>query len=294
MTMAETLSPGMSVAQVRRVLAGLLRAEGLESADLDARILICAALAIDHAALASQPDRVLSAADAHAVGALATRRLHREPVARIVGCKEFWGLALQLSSDTLVPRPETETIVEAALAVVQARSDHPLRIADLGTGSGAILLALLSELPHALGVGTDRSADAIAIARANADRLRLSQRTAFVACDFASALSGGFDLVVSNPPYISSRDIGGLQAEVRDHDPPLALDGGPDGLAAYRAIAADARRLLRADGALVVELGAGQLSTVLNIMANAGLTPMGPPRADLAGISRALILSVSS
>lgn len=294
MTMAETLSSGMNVMQARRLLTGLLREDGIKSADLDARLLICAALAIDHTSLASQSDRILSAADAQAVCALATRRLRREPVARILGCKEFWGLRLRLSPETLVPRPETETIVEAALAAMHDRRGHSLRIADLGTGSGAILLALLSELPRAFGVGTDRSADAIATARANASHLHLSQRAVFASCDFSSALGGSFDLLVSNPPYIASGDIHHLQAEVRDHDPRLALDGGADGLAAFRAIAADARRLLAAGGVLVVELGAGQLAAVSGIMANAGLTPAGLARADLAGMPRALTLAISS
>lgn len=294
MTMAETLSPGMSVTQARRLLAGLLREHGIESADLDSRLLICEVLGIDHTRLASQSDRILSAADVHAIGDLAARRLRGEPVARILGRKEFWGLPLRLSPATLVPRPETETIVEAALAAMHDRRDRPLRIADLGTGSGAILLALLSELPRAFGIGTDRSVGAILAAQANASHLRLSQRAVFAAGDFSSALSGSFDLLVSNPPYIASGEIAHLQAEVRNHDPRLALDGGVDGLAAYRAIAADARRLLAANGALVVELGAGQLTAVSDIMANARLTPAGPARADLAGVPRAATFAVLS
>jgi release factor glutamine methyltransferase len=294
MTMAEKLSPGLSVTQARRLLVGLLREDGIESADLDARLLIEAALAIDHAALASQSDRILSMAEAHAISVFATRRLDREPVARILGRKEFWSLPFRLSPETLVPRPETETVVEAALAAVHDRRNDALRIADLGTGSGAILLALLHELPHAFGIGTDRSAGALATARANAIALGLSPRTAFATCDYSSALGGSFDLIVSNPPYIETGDIDRLQMDVRGHDPRLALDGGPDGLTAYRAIAADARRLLAAGGILVVELGFGQLAAVSDVMANAGLAPKGPVRADIAGIPRALALAVLS
>ena len=294
MTMAETLSPGMSVMRARRVLAGLLREDGIESADLDSRLLICEALGIDHTSLASQSDRTLSGADAQALSALATRRLRHEPIARILGHKEFWGLRLALSPDTLVPRPETETIVESALAAVQDRRNDALRIADLGTGSGAILLALLHELPRAFCIGTDLSVGALAAARANAAELRLSERAVFAACQYTSALRGPFDLLVSNPPYIETGDIDRLQIEVKNHDPRLALDGGADGLAAYRAIAGDARRVLAAGGALVVELGAGQLAAVSDIMANAGLTPTAPARADLAGIPRALTLAVLS
>ncbi|MES1155706.1 MAG: HemK/PrmC family methyltransferase, partial [Pseudorhodoplanes sp.] len=166
--------------------------------------------------------------------------------------------------------------------------------ADLGTGTGAILLALLNELPSAFGIGTDRSLDAIKTARANAFDLDLSQRAVFAVCDFSSALRAPFDLIVSNPPYIASADIAHLQADVRDHDPLLALDGGADGLAAYRAIAADARRLLAPGGKLVLELGAGQLNAVLGIMANEGLVPTGPAKVDLLGIPRALTLAVLS
>jgi release factor glutamine methyltransferase len=294
MTMAETLSPGMSVTQARRLLAGLLREDGIESADLDARLLVCAALAIDHTALASDPDRVLSNDGAQALSALTARRLNREPIARILGYQEFWSLKFRLSPDTLSPRRETETVVEAALAAVHDRKNDALRIADLGTGSGAILLALLHELPHAFGVGTDRSAGALATARTNAADLQLSGRAVFAGCDYSSALRGSFDLVVSNPPYIETGDIDHLQMDVKSYDPRLALDGGADGLAAYRAIAGDARRLLAADGRLVVELGIFQAADVSTIMTNEGLVPTGPAKADLLGIPRALTLAVLS
>ena len=293
-TMAQKLS-GLSVAETRRRIASILSVNGiLDANDTDARLLICAALAIDHTALASSPDRVLSVDDAKALAALIKRRLNREPIARILGQWEFWGLPLQLSPDTLVPRPDTETVVQAALDAVRDRGNDALRIADLGTGSGAILLALLKELPHASGVGTDRSMNAIVTARMNAKDLNLSDRAVFAVTDFSSALRGPFDLVVSNPPYIETGDIDHLQMDVKAHDPRLALDGGADGLAAYRAIAADAKRLLAPRGTLVVELGFRQLTDVCDIMANAGLAPSGPAKADLAGIPRALILSVLS
>ena len=163
---------------------------------------------------------------------LSARRLAGEPVARILGTKEFWSLPIVLSPAVLVPRPETETVVEQALAAVDRNGarTRALRIADLGVGSGAILLALLSELPNAFGVGTDRDPAALAVARDNARRLGLDARAAFVACDFGAALSPGFDLVVTNPPYIASGDIAALPAEVRDFDPRRALDGGRTGL----------------------------------------------------------------
>jgi release factor glutamine methyltransferase len=285
---AAILDP-QSVAETRRVLAAKFRAAGIESADLDARILIGQALGADQTALASDSTRSITPAEQAMIDALAQRRLNREPIARIVGQKEFWSLLLRLNSATLVPRPETETVVEAALAAIDARGSRsrPLRIADLGTGSGALALALLSELPHAFAVGTDLSIDALVAARANARRLNLD-RAAFVACDMAQALHGPFDLIVSNPPYIASDDIAGLDPEVRVYDPRLALDGGQNGLDAYRAIAATVPALLAPGGALVVELGIGQMEPVTALFAAAGLAPV-LPRPDLNGVPRALV-----
>jgi release factor glutamine methyltransferase len=273
----------------RRAWTAEFRAGGIDSPELDARILIGHALGLDHAALAAAGARKLSVDEESAIGALVQRRLAREPVARIIGSKEFWSLNLAIDAATLVPRPETETIVEAALAAIEARGPRTraLRIADLGTGSGAILLALLSELPNAFGVGTDVSLGALTLAQSNARRLGLS-RAAFVACDTAAALRGPFDVIVSNPPYIASADIGALAPEVRLFDPRLALDGGPDGLISYRAIAAAAPALLAADGLVVVELGIGQAEPVASLFAAAGLAP-ALPRRDLNTVPRALV-----
>jgi release factor glutamine methyltransferase len=288
------VAPKVSIAWTRRELARRFAAAGLDTPELDARVLLGHALGLDHAALASSADRALDAHETHRISEFADRRLAGEPVARIVGVKEFWGMPFRLGPATLVPRPETETVVETALAVLDrdgART-RPLRIADLGTGSGALMLALLSELPNAFGVGTDVSEAALAVARDNAARLGLSRRTAFVASDFGAALAGGFDLVVSNPPYVRSAEIAALAPEVR-HDPRIALDGGADGLAAYRAIAAEARRLVESRGHLVVELGAGADAPVARTFAAAGLTIAGAPRRDLAGVARALHATVS-
>ena len=246
-------------------------------------------LGLDHAALAAAGARALDAAERAAIAGLAARRLKREPVARIVGRKEFWSLPLRVDAATLVPRPETETVVEAALAAIDSHGPRAGvgRIADLGTGSGALLLALLTELPNATGIGTDTSLEALAVARDNAGRLGLS-RAQFVACDMAAALGGPFDLIVSNPPYIASGAIAALAPEVRDFDPRPALDGGPDGLDFYRAIAASVPALLRPGGALVVELGAGQAEAVAALFSAVGLAP-SPPRPDLGGVPRALL-----
>jgi len=280
------LQPGLSIATARRLLAQSLRAQGVDTPELDARLLVGHALGLDHAGLASAGEHLLTAAEADALAAFAARRQAREPVARIRGRKEFWGLTLHLNAATLVPRPETETVVEVALAALS--HNRTQRLADLGTGSGALLLALLSELPAAHGIGTDVAAEALRCARTNAAALGLGARASFVACDYGSALKGPFDLIVCNPPYIVHDDIASLAPEVRDFDPHAALDGGSDGLSAYRAIATDARRLLAVDGILVLELGAGQLGAVLALLTAAGLGPAGSPRHDLAGVARAL------
>jgi release factor glutamine methyltransferase len=273
----------------RRALAEKFAAAGLDSPQLDARILVGHALGLDHAALLAAAERVLSADEDSAIAVLVERRLAHEPVARIVGTKEFWSLDLRIDDATLVPRPETETVVEAVLAAIDRRGARAraLRIVDLGTGSGAILLALLSELKNAHGIGSDINPRALAVARDNAVRLGQSN-VAFVACDLAAALRGPFDLIVANPPYIASSDIATLAPEVRLFDPRLALDGGADGLNFYRAIAAAAAELLTPDGAVVVEIGAGQAEPVATIFAAAGLVP-SPPRPDLHGVPRALI-----
>jgi release factor glutamine methyltransferase len=283
-----------SIAAVRRNLARQFNAAGLDTPELDARVLVGHALALDHAALMAQSERRLTDEEADAIARLMQRRLDREPVARIVGAKEFWGLPLSLNADTLVPRPDTETVVEAALAALGSDRTRPRRIADLDTGSGALLLALLSELPAAQGVGTDISVAALRCARSNASVLGLARRADFIACDHGAALGGNFDLVVANPPYVASADIAVLPPEVRDFDPRRALDGGPDGLAAYRAIAADARRLLAPEGVLVIELGAGQLDAVISLTVAAGLVPTGAPRCDLSGFPRALAVTASA
>ena len=291
--MSATIAPeaggSVTIDQARRRLAQEFRQHGLDSPDLDARLLVGHALGLGHTTLAREAARSLTAAESAAIARLAARRLGREPVARIIGEKEFWTLSLKLNAETLVPRPETETVVEAALDALGAQGcGRALRVADLGTGSGALLLALLSECPAAVGVGTDISASALACARDNARALALAHRAAFVVSDYGAALAGPFELVVSNPPYVRHGDIATLQPEVCKFAPPRALDGGADGLDGYRVIAADARRLLAPDGVIVVELGAGQLSAVASLFVTAGLA-VGSPRYDLAGAARALL-----
>lgn len=284
------MSASQTVDAVRRALAARFNASGLNSPALDARILLSAALKLDLTGLITAGARQLTASEAALVETFAMRRLRGEPVARIVGEKEFWGLQLTLSAETLVPRPDTETVVELALQMLQdgPASGGATRILDIGTGTGAILLALLSERPDAFGVGTDISEGALATARRNAAALGFASRAGFVACSYAAALKGPFDLVVSNPPYIRSGDIADLAEEVRAHDPLTALDGGADGLDAYRALVPQADQLLRDGGALVVEAGHDQSRQIEGLMTAAGFAVPCPPKADLAGIPRAV------
>ncbi len=281
---------GQTVDAARRALAVRFSAAGLEAAELDARLLLGAALKLDLTGLIASGARPLTAGETQLIEALVARRLNGEPVARILGEKEFWGLPLRLSAETLVPRPDTETVVELALELLREAPlpDRPIRMLDIGTGTGAILLALLSEQPGAFGVGTDISEGALATARQNAVALGFASRATFVNCSYASALKGPFDLVVSNPPYIPSAEIAGLAEEVRGHDPRAALDGGADGLDAYRALIPQAAQLLSDGGVLVVEAGYDQARDIEGLMTAAGLTVPSPPKADLAGIPRAI------
>jgi release factor glutamine methyltransferase len=278
-----------TVAGARKTLADKFARAGIESPDTDARLLIADALDLDRAGLTACSARALTAQESHAVEILAARRLKHEPVARILGRKEFWSLSFTIGPAVLVPRPETETVIEAALDIVTASNmrGKKLRILDIGTGSGALLLALLSELPNAVGTGTDISAEALTIARDNANDLGLKDRCTFIAADGTANLSGPFDFILSNPPYIAHGDIASLAPEVRDYDPTVALDGGADGLDGYRMVAESAR--LRAPGGhLIVELGYGQEASVRALFANAALMP-GRAHKDLAGIARALV-----
>jgi release factor glutamine methyltransferase len=283
------LKDGASVSEAVRMMAQSFRLTGIEQPEVDARILVGHALHLGRAQLMSQSDRILEAREVAAVSALAARRLRREPVARILGRREFWSLPLLISPDVLDPRPETETVVEAALDFIVRGGlrTETLRVLDIGTGSGALLLALLSEAPNAIGIATDISLPALEIARGNAERNGLEARVTFLACNMADGVKGPFDLIVSNPPYIARAEISTLAPEVRDYDPPMALDGGADGLNAYRLIANDARRLLAPGGRLIVELGVGQEGAVRTLFTKAGLN-VGAARPDLAGIPRAL------
>jgi len=281
-----------SYGALRREAAARLRDAKIESAETDARLLLCHAGGFDAVALISadalEADETVAAAFARSI----LRRLSGEPVARILGEKEFWSLRFMLGEETLVPRPETETIVEAALAAIPD-THRALRILDLGTGTGAILAALLSELPHAQGVAVDRSEAVLHVARENLRNLSLGGRASYVCGNWADALSGTFDLIVSNPPYITLDDMALLSPEVREHDPRLALVAGADGLDAYRLILPQLGERLAASGVAVLELGQGQEAEVSALAEATGrLRVAGPARPDLAGIARALVIHV--
>ena len=272
-------------------LRARLEAISVASPALDARCLVEAACGIERAALIAHGERPLGAAAAK-LQEFAARRLAGEPLARILGHQEFFGLDFSLSDATLVPRPETETLVEAVLkhcATTGGRDkdwrERDWRILDLGAGSGCIGIALLSELPQATLIGIDRSEQALATARRNAMVNGVGGRAHWIAGDWGEAIADRFDIVVSNPPYIASRDIVGLATEVREHDPLLALDGGVDGLACYRAIARELPRLLAAGGSAFFEIGAGQGAGLRKILGAEGLADMSS-HTDLASIER--------
>jgi release factor glutamine methyltransferase len=265
---------------------------GVASAGLDARVLVLAALELDRAAAIAEPKRKVEAAAVRRANQHLERRLAGEPVSRILGRREFYGREFRITPATLDPRPDTETVVEAALRLLAGVASPS--ILDLGTGSGAIIVTLLCEIAAARGVATDCSAAALEIATDNARRLGVAERAQFVLADWLDGVAGRFDLVVSNPPYIRSGDLDGLEIDVKDHDPLVALDGGAEGLSAYRRIAAHVGRVLKPGGAVVLEIGSDQGAAVQAIFAAHGLFPPATGEAvvrDLAGRDRVVVLS---
>jgi release factor glutamine methyltransferase len=257
---------------------------GIENPAREARISLCAASGVSPVALIVDPREPLGSA-AWKVQDVGARRAAGEPLSRIVGKREFWGLSLAITPHVLDPRPETETIVEAALSILSDRHEDPLRILDLGVGSGALLCALLTEFGHARGIGVDISTDAADVARGNLRACGLSLRAEIRLGDWTRGIEGRFDLIVSNPPYIPTVDLPRLPREVRNFDPWLALDGGIDGLAAYRRILPESRCLLAPGGWLLVELGAGQAAKVTAVASQCGFTDVRTYQ-DLAGADR--------
>jgi release factor glutamine methyltransferase len=269
--------------------AAQLCASGAETPNLDARVLLANVLGVEVAQLIADSYEPSGEEIEARFVALIARRAQGEPVARIVGFKEFWGRRFAVSPDVLVPRPETETLVEA---VLHARPDKNARlhVLDLGTGSGALLAAILLERPAAIGVGIDRSEAALKIARNNLASLGLHERAALLCSDWGRPLGARFDVVVANPPYVATAEVDKLPREVRSYDPREALDNGTDGLRSYRAILADLKRLLAPGGIALVELGAGQEEAVAKLAWDADMVVHGSARRDLSGHPRALVL----
>jgi release factor glutamine methyltransferase len=278
---------GTTVGAALAAASARLAEAGVEAPQREARLLLGHATGLGPTVLIGWPERVVEADTVHRFEALVGRRLAREPVARILGRREFWSLDFTVTADTLDPRPDTETLVEAVLSHLPDRH-AAWRVADLGTGTGCILLALLSELPEACGVGIDRSLGAANVARANAIALGLGRRAGFAVGDWTKALAGRFDIVVSNPPYIATAELARLSPEVVLYDPSAALDGGADGLDAYRLLAPECARLLGDGGLAAFETGAGQARAVAALCQAAGLSPL-EIRVDLANIERVVL-----
>ncbi|OYV40856.1 MAG: protein-(glutamine-N5) methyltransferase, release factor-specific [Rhodospirillales bacterium 20-64-7] len=270
----------MTIAEALAAITARLAAVGIEEPRREARILLAAALRLDAAGLLLR-DTVEPAE----FEPMLARRAAREPLAYVIGTREFWGLRFAVSPATLIPRPDSETVVEAALAACPA----PARVLDLGTGTGCLLLAVLQERQAAFGIGVDFSHAAAALARRNAEALGFAGRAAFFAGDWAQAISGTFDLILSNPPYIPAAEIAGLMPEVARYEPAGALAGGADGFAAYRAIFAALPRTLAPNGTAVLEFGLGQAQILVAMARDAGFACS--TRCDLNGIERAAVLT---
>jgi release factor glutamine methyltransferase len=275
---------GRPVGEILQDAAAQLKAAGIEEPWREARILLAEATGESMAAIMAWPERAVSPDRQVLFDGWLVRRLEQEPISRILGRREFWSLPFIITPATLDPRPDSETVIEAVLAAFPDRS-RPCRLIDFGTGTGCLLLALLSEYPNAHGIGVDRSAAAALVARANAEALGLSGRASIIVGDWDGAVAGPVDIIVSNPPYIASGMIASLTRSVRDYDPLTALDGGADGLSPYRVLASAARRLLAPDGAAFFEVGKGQAADVEQLLRAAGFENCNHHQ-DLAGIAR--------
>jgi len=264
-----------------------LRPVAGEGARREARLLLAGALEAAPEMLLTSPETPVEPIAAARFESMIARRLRHEPVSRILGRREFWSLPFEITPDVLDPRPDSETLVEAVLDALAERA-RPWRLLDLGTGSGCLLLALLSELPQARGVGADKSIAALDVARRNAARLGLATRARFVETDWCHGVEGRFDIVVSNPPYIRSGERSALMPEVALFDPVDALFAGAEGLDAYGRIATGLSTVLAGDALIALEIGAGMAAAVSAIMVSQGFRPSGR-RSDLAGRERVLL-----
>jgi release factor glutamine methyltransferase len=292
----DPVSSPETIAQAVRRIKQALETAGIDEAAGDARRLIAAALDITAATIIGDPARPITHAQATRLATFVSRRCNREPVSRILGTREFYGRPFTITPAVLDPRADTETLIECALSIVTREGwrDRPITILDIGTGSGAILLTLLAELPHATGVGLDISHHALAVAKSNASTLNLTLRSSFHHADICAGVPRGYDLVVSNPPYIPAAHIPTLDPEVAKFDPHLALDGGADGFAYYRSIVADWAQGSRSSATarwLVLEAGVGQSGHILEIARSHGLVARSDDHRvanDLGGHERCI------
>ena len=293
----------LDIITVLRNAAAQLVQHGCATPDLDARLLIGHALGLDRLQLMLQAERVLTIEEITQITALVNRRAAHEPVARIIGCREFWGLPFGLNEATLEPRPDSETLVEAILEdsgfrigdlADRQKSPNPKSripyptVLDLGTGTGCLLLALLHELPNATGLGIDVAPRAVAQAQANAIRLGLDSQATFQLGNWLEGITDQFDIIISNPPYIARDDIPTLMPEVREHDPLAALEGGVDGLEPYRLIIPQLPRVLKPGGLIAFEVGHTQAAAVSTLLRDAGLTNL-TTHQDLGGVARCVL-----
>ena len=276
-----------TVGELVQSVAGRLEAEGIAESRLEARLMLAEAAGWTLEKIIAERDTALEAGVVARVERLAARRLEREPMSHILGWREFWSLRFKVTPDVLTPRPDSETIVEAVLGALPDRQAK-LRVLDLGVGSGCLLLALLHELPGASGMGVDRSARALVVARQNARALGLGGRAEFRTGDWGDGLEEVFEVVVSNPPYVPSDDIEGLDPEVSEHEPWLALDGGSDGLDCYRRLVGQLGYLVRPGGVVALEVGRGQAPSVARLISDAGFRGV-TTHNDLGGIARVVL-----
>ena len=282
----ESLTTGWLLAAA----AARLDAAGIAEPRHEARLILALALGLEPATVLGWPERPVEPKLAAAAAALIERRTKGEPLSRLRGKREFWSLDFALSPETLDPRPDSETLIAAALRDIPDRA-AALRVVDFGTGTGCLLLALISELPNATGIGIDIAPGAVAMAEVNAAALGLAGRAEFRIGSWDTRIDGPADVILANPPYIPSSEIGRLPVEVSTFDPRAALDGGPDGLSAYRALGAAIRGLLGPAGKAYIEVGAGQRLQVARVLGEAGLT-VEAVRRDLAGIERCVVATL--
>jgi len=278
---------GISLRQALSEMAQLLQSAGIDRARAEARLLVAHVLDASIETIIANDGRLLTPDELQRLRLLAAQRGERQPMSQVLGYREFFGRRFKVTPDVLTPRPDSETLIEAVLAQVRDR-DAPLRLLELGLGSGCLLLTLLAELPKARGVGVEISPPALAVAQENAAALEVTERCRLVQGDWSAAADGQFDVLLSNPPYIPSAEIAGLEPEVSRYEPRLALDGNEDGLSFYRRIAADYERLLTRAGFVAVEVGQGQSGEVARLFEAVGLHIL-KTQQDLAGIERCVL-----